>query len=238
MISPVSSLFDRNTEDAVREFQRVFNLDTDGIVGKATWYKIKEVWTGVKQLSELASEGLTLTEVQPAFPEVLRPGDTGIGVSTVQYYLAFLGYFLPELPVIAITGSYNDETRDAVYAFQSLYGLPVDGIVGRDTWNRILNVYDQLLRDLPQDYQNYIEQVYPGRFLAEGDEGAAVRQLQQNLRRIAAQDGAIPAVEVDGVFGPATRRAVVALQRQLRLEQTGAVGPVLWTRAAKLASGL
>ena len=238
VISPVSNLFDRNTEDAVREFQRVFNLDTDGIVGKATWYKIKEVWTGVKQLSELASEGLTLTEVQPAFPEVLRPGDTGIGVSTVQYYLAFLGYFLPELPVIAITGSYNDETRDAVYAFQSLYGLPVDGIVGRDTWNRILNVYDQLLRDLPQDYQNYIEQVYPGRFLAEGDEGAAVRQLQQNLRRIAAQDGAIPAVEVDGVFGPATRRAVVALQRQLRLEQTGAVGPVLWTRAAELASGL
>ena len=201
VISPVSNAFDRNTEDAVREFQRVFNLDADGIVGKATWYKIKEVWTGVKQLSELASEGLTLTEVQPAFPEVLRYGDEGAAVSTVQYYLAFLGYFLPELPQIALTGVFDDATRDAVYTFQSLYGLPVDGVVGRDTWNRLLNVYDQVLRDLPQDYQNYIEQVYPGRFLVLGDEGRAVRQFQENVRKIAAQDPAIPTVEADWPAG-------------------------------------
>ena len=238
VISPVSSAYDRNTEDAVREFQRVFNLEADGIVGKATWYKIKEIWTGVKQLSELASEGLTLTEVEPAFPEVLQYGDEGVAVSTVQYCLAFLGYFLPELPQLDITGRFDDDTRDAVYAFQNAYGLNVDGVVGRDTWNRLLNVYDQLLRDLPQDYQNYIEQVYPGRFLTPGDEGRPVRQLQENLRRIAAQDPAIPTVEVDGIFGEATRRAVTALQRQLGMEQTGAVGPILWTRAAKMASGL
>ena len=110
--------------------------------------------------------------------------------------------------------------------------------MGRDTWNRLLNVYDQLLRDLPQDYQNYIEQVYPGRFLVLGDEGRAVRQLQENIRKIAAQDPAIPTVEVDGVFGPATQRAVLALQRQQGIDQSGAVGPVLWTRVAELASGL
>ena len=192
----------------------------------------------VKQLSELASEGLTLMEVQPTFPEVLRYGDEGVAVSTLQYYLAFLGYFLPEQPPVALTGVFDDDTRDAVYTFQSNYGLPVDGIVGRDTWNRLLNVYDQLLRDLPQDYQNYIEQVYPGRFLVLGDEGRAVRQLQENIRKIAAQDPAIPTVEVDGVFGPATQRAVLALQRQQGIDQSGAVGPVLWTRVAELASGL
>ena len=159
-------------------------------------------------------------------------------ICTVQYYLAFLGYFLPEQPQIALTGRFDDNTRDAVYTFQSRYGLPVDGIVGRDTWNRLLNVYDQLLRDLPQDYQNYIEQVYPGRFLVLGDEGRAVRQLQENIRAIAARDPAIPTVEVDGVFGPATQRAVLALQRQQGIDQSGAVGPVLWTRVAELASGL
>ena len=224
-----SFVFDGDMEEAVRIFQQIFNLAQDGIVGKATWYKIKEVWTGVKQLSELASEGLTLTEVQPTFPEVLRYGDEGVAVSTVQYYLAFLGYFLPEQPPVALTGVFDDDTRDAVYTFQSNYGLPVDGIVGRDTWNRLLNVYDQLLRDLPQDYQNYIEQVYPGRFLVLGDEGRAVRQLQENIRKIAAQDPAIPTVEVDGVFGPATQRAVLALQRQQGIDlllggDVGAVG--------------
>ena len=125
-----------------------------------------------------------------------------------------------------------------MYAFQNAYGLTVDGIVGRDTWNRMLNVYDQILRDLPQDYQNFIEQVYPGRFLALGDEGRSVRQLQQNIRTIAARDPAIPTVEVDGIFGPATQRAVLALQRQQGIDQSGAVGPVLWTRIAELASGL
>ena len=238
IISPVSNAYDRSTEDAVREFQRVFNLEADGIVGKATWYKIKEVWTGVKQLSELASEGLTLAEVAPAFPEVLQYGSKGVTVSTVQYYLAFLGYFLPKLPRLTITGTFDDDTRDAVYAFQSAYGLKVDGVVGRETWNRMLNVYEQLLQDLPLDYRNYIEQVYPGHFLALGDEGPSVRQLQENLRRIAAQNPAIPMVEADGVFGPATRRAVLALQEQLGIEPSGAVGPVLWTRAAEMASGL
>lgn len=238
LISPVSNVYDRSTEDAVREFQRVFNLTADGIVGKATWYRIKEVWVAVKQLSELASEGLTLTEVQPAFPEVLRPGDTGIAVSSLQYYLAFLGFFLPELPQVTITGTFDQDTENAVFIFQQVYGLPMDGVVGRDTWNRLLEVYDRLLQNLPQEYQRYIQQVYPGRFLALGDEGVSVRQLQQNLARIAAQDPAIPAVAVDGVFGEATRRAVMALQAQLGMEQTGTVGPVLWTHAAELASGL
>ena len=40
------------------------------------------------------------------------------------------------------------------------------------------------------------------------------------------------------MFGPATQRAVLALQRQQAIDQSGAVGPVLWTRVAELASGL
>ncbi|WP_289466211.1 peptidoglycan-binding domain-containing protein, partial [Klebsiella pneumoniae] len=41
--APVSNIFDAATEEAVRAFQGIFNLPADGIVGKATWYKIKEV---------------------------------------------------------------------------------------------------------------------------------------------------------------------------------------------------
>lgn len=238
LISPVSGLYDRATEDTVRTFQRVFSLSDDGVVGKATWYRIKEVWAAVKQLSELASEGLTLTEIQPVFPEVLRPGDQGVAIRTLQYYLAFLGYFLPELPGVTITGTFDQITEDAVFTFQQVYGLPVDGVVGRDTWNRLQDVYDQLLQNLPPDYQRYIAQVYPGRFLSLGDEGVSVRQLQENLRRIASQNSAIPEVAVDGLFGQRTRQAVLALQRQLGMDETGAVGPVLWTQAATLASGL
>ena len=46
-ITEISNVFDQETEDAVRAFQRIFNLEEDGIVGKATWYKIKMIYNGV-----------------------------------------------------------------------------------------------------------------------------------------------------------------------------------------------
>ena len=93
-------------------------------------YKIKQIYNGVKQLSELSSEGLTIPEVQRRYAEDLRLGDSGIDVRTVRFYLAFLGYFLPELPMISLSDDFDQELLDAVYTFQRVYGLPVDGVVG------------------------------------------------------------------------------------------------------------
>lgn len=76
-ISEVSNVFGAETEAAVRAFQSIFNLASDGIVGKATWYKIKMIFNGVKSLSEITSEGLTISEAQRVYPEVLRLGTRG-----------------------------------------------------------------------------------------------------------------------------------------------------------------
>ena len=228
-ISEVSNVFDAETEAAVRAFQSIFNLESDGIVGKATWYKIKMIYNGVKSLSEITSEGLTISEAQRVYPEVLRLGDTGLNVETVRFYLAFLGYFLPQLPPIPITDTFDETMLDAVYAFQSAYGLTVDGVVGRNTWNALQNVYEQTLYTLPADYQEFAREVYPGRFLVLGDTGPEVTLLQTRLNQIAAQNSAIPTVTVDGVYGQETARAVRAVQRSLGYSATGAVGPVLWS---------
>ncbi|MBQ2061386.1 MAG: peptidoglycan-binding protein [Oscillospiraceae bacterium] len=236
-IPAVTGVFDVPTEQAVIKFQDVFNLYVDGIVGKATWYKIKEVFNGVKRLSELSSEGLTFSEAQQVYPSVLRRGDTGIAVRIVQYYLAFLGYFYPDLPPIAIDGIFGQETYDAVLTFQNKYGLDVDGIVGRNTWNEIQRVYRAAVADLPPDYQTYIGEAYPGRFLVLGDVNAAVSRLQSNLRRIAAVDPAVPDVAVTGEFDAATAAAVKVIQRQLGLDPTGAVGPILWSEISTRGRG-
>lgn len=228
-ITEISNVFDQETEDAVRTFQRIFNLEEDGIVGKATWYKIKMIYNGVKSLSEITSEGLTIPEAQRVYPEVLRLGDTGLNVETVRFYLAFLGYFLPQVPPIPITDTFDEAMLDAVYAFQSAYGLTVDGVVGRNTWNALQNVYEQTLYTLPADYQEFAREVYPGRFLVLGDTGPEVTLLQTRLNQMAARDSTIPAVAVDGVYGQETARAVRAVQRSLGYSATGAVGPVLWS---------
>lgn len=237
VIPAVTGVFDVPTEQAVIRFQEIFNLAVDGVVGKATWYKVKEIFNGVKRLSELTGEGITFSEAEQVYPRILRRGDSGIAVRIVQYYLAFLGYFLPDLPPIAITGEFGQETYDAVLTFQNKYGLAVDGIVGRDTWNELQRVYRDAVKDLPPDYRTYIGEAYPGRFLVRGDVNAYVTRLQTNLRAIAQSDPAIPEVAVTGEFDEATEQAVKALQRQLGFEPNGVVGPILWSEISTRGRG-
>ena len=215
-INSSASVYDGETEEAVKAFQRIFNLTPDGVVGKATWYRVKEIFSAVKRLSELTCEGLTIPEVERVFRTELSVGDSGVEVETVQYYLAFLGYFYPQLPPIPITGFFDDTTRDAVFTFQSEYGLPVTGVVDIGTFASIEREYKRTVADLPENYQSAVGEPYPGRFLVEGD------------RRIGRVDPAVPEIAADGIFGPQTRRAVEAIQAQLGVEQNGAVGPVEW----------
>ena len=227
-INSTSSVYDGETEEAVKAFQRIFNLTPDGVVGKATWYRIKEIFSAVKRLSELTSEGLTIPEVERVFRTELSVGDSGVEVETVQYYLAFLGYFYPQLPPIPITGFFDDTTRDAVFTFQSEYGLPVTGVVDIGTFASIEREYKRTVADLPENYQSAVGEPYPGRFLVEGDRGEEVRVIQRYISRIGRVDPAVPEIAADGIFGPQTRRAVEAIQAQLGVEQNGAVGPVEW----------
>ena len=229
IINDISPVYDLETEEAVKEFQRIFNLAADGIVGKATWYKLKEIFGGVKRLSELTSEGLTISEVQRQFPKVLQIGDSGTSVRTLQYYLAFIGFFLTEVPQINITGVFDAATRDAVVAFQGLYGISPDGIVGRDTWNYLQWVYSQILGDLPQEYRQFASDIYPGKFIVRGDTGQYVNTVQQALRQISETNSAIPTVELTGVYDEATENAVRAFQAANGIDQTGAVGPITWS---------
>ena len=95
----------------------------------------------------------------------------------------------------------------------------------------------RLLEDLPEDYQQFAREIYPGRFIVLGDRGDTVLFLQQQLNRIAAQDPDIPAVAEDGIFGRGTQAAVLALQRKLGIDPTGAVGPVLWAKIVTQGAG-
>ena len=64
--------------------------------------------------------------------------------------------------------------------------------------------------------------------IQEGDRGIRVEHLQYMLRVIGAYISAIPQIEVDGIFGPATRDAVLAAQRYFGLPQTGSVDLTTW----------
>ncbi len=234
----INGVYDRETENAVKKFQEIFNLDTDGIVGKATWYKIKQIFASVKRLSELTGEGLTISEISRRYTRELSLGSQGPDVEALQYYLAFIGYFYPELPPIPITGFFGELTRDAVFTFQNNYGLPVTGIVDANVFNRVEQVYRAVVSELPANYQSAIGEPYPGKFLVEGDRGESVRIIQGYLNKIGENTPEIPAIAVDGIFGPKTKGAVIAFQQYLGIEETGAIGPVEWAEIITLGNNL
>lgn len=233
-ISGSRGYFEQTTQNAVRQFQHIFNLESDGIVGKDTWYKIKRIYNGIKGLSELYSEGITISEAERKYERVLKKGSRGPSVKILQYYLCFLSYFNLKLPYVAVDWIFGDETRDAVLAFQSLYGLDVDGIVGRDTWDMIQNAYAGVLTSLPDEYRSYSSLLYPGYIITTGASGKVVEQLQTYLKTIAANNPSIPDVTVDGYYGEETKKAVLAVQKLEGIEQNGQVGVLTWNAIVNL----
>ena len=227
-IARADGVFGQDTENAVKTFQQIFNITPDGVVGKATWYRIKRVYFAVKRISELFSEGITVTQAQRQFPSSLEIGDEGVPVRTLQFYLRILSNFIPTMPFVADDGVFGQSTRDAVIAFQTYAGLSPDGVVGRTTWNALINAYDDIESTLRNEYNIASSLPSPGNFLTTGSTGNAVELIQRYLQKIARSDSRVPPVSVDGIYGEGTAAAVREIQRQFGLTQTGAIGPLTW----------
>lgn len=231
-------IFSYDTEDAVKKFQEVFNLTPDGIIGKATWYNIQNIYNSVKRLNDLDSEGLRLEEVSQQFPSVLEEGSSGIGVSSLQYYISYLSKFYDTITPVAVDGIFGPSTRASVISVQNTFGLPTDGVVGEDTWNMIYNAYLGIVRTIPLQYVEGNVIPFPGVFLRVGVESEDVRVMQEYLNFISNYYPEVPSVTPTGYFGYQTQQAVTAVQRLYGLEPNGVVGPVTWNSITSLYSDL
>lgn len=113
----VDGSFGPKTLDAVLDFQRANGLDPDGIVGQLTW----------TQLLRTGSEA--------AMPPTVKYGSRGANVEKLQRLLNAKG----ARPALAVDGIFGTLTLSAVYSFQKVKDLAVDGIVGPKTWAALLN---------------------------------------------------------------------------------------------------
>ena len=237
-INPPFGIFSFDTEEAVKEFQRVFNLTPDGIVGRTTWYTVQQIYNSVKRLNDLDSEGLSLADVTKQFPGVLREGDSNVGVSALQYYLSYLSEFYSSIPRVTVDGIFGASTTNAVRAVQREFGLTPDGIVGEETWKRIYDAYIGIVSTIPLQYTEGNIIPFPGVFLRIGIEDDAVRILQEYLNYISGFIAEIPSVNPTGYFGTRTQEAVVAFQDYYGIEPTGIVGPITWGGITSLYTDL
>ena len=172
----------------------------------------------------------------------LRLGSTGPSVVILQVSLNRIARNYPAIPKIpANDGIFGSRTEAAVRAFQEIFNLTPDGIVGPATWYRIVRIYTAVtaLSELrSQGQQFYSINWSPPTVLQVGNTGEKVRLLQYMLSVLSEYIPSIPSLSVDGIYGPATRSAVLAFQRRAGLPETGTVGQTTWDMIYDQYSGI
>lgn len=162
----------------------------------------------------------------------LRRGSVGPNVVVIQTELNRISQNYPAIPkVSAVDGIFGAATENSVTAFQEIFNLTPDGVVGPATWYALVRLYTAVtsLSELRSQGQRFYTIAWnKGRPLVPGDRGIQVEHLQYMLRVLAAYISQIPSVAVDGIYGSASRSAVLAAQGYFGLPQTGTVDLTTW----------
>ena len=179
---------------------------------------------------------------QSSYPGAsLRSGSRGQAVALIQRALNRISQNFPAIPKLQADGIFGPATQNAVVAFQRVFGLDPDGIVGRVTWNAVERIYGGVLglSELRSEGLRYEDLAWDGpEPLRQGDRGERVSQLQFLISVVGQFISAVPTVSVDGIFGPATREAVLSFQRYEGLPQTGEADDRTWDALFDLYSGI
>ena len=161
--------------------------------------------------------------------------DEKANIYELQTYLRYLSRYINQIPSVNPDGIYGPETREAVRAFQTRFGLPATGEADFETWTRLVEAFDELTR---AEKNVRPVHVYPLDIpdFSEGDDFEEIYVLQIMLRRLAKIYGNIHMPKISGVFDADTKKAVEDFARLYGMETAGRVNRELWNIIADVYS--
>lgn len=140
-LPPLDGIYHTATQNSLKAFQRKEGLPPTGIADKKTWDLLFDRYnTSLKQTA--APVSIALFPRHPA-EFSLRLGDTVFLVSLVQFLLQELELLYGDLDQVTQSGTYDEDTVTATKEFQRRNCLPVTGEINRETWNAMVNAYNQ-----------------------------------------------------------------------------------------------
>lgn len=120
----VDGEFGTKTDKAVRDFQTKYKLEVDGKYGPKSYNKMVDV-----------INGNVTTQIVKIATYTLRRGTKGNNVKTLQENINMaIGSNLK------VDGNFGPDTESALRRFQSIYGLVVDGIYGKNSYTKMKSV--------------------------------------------------------------------------------------------------
>ncbi|MBR2019505.1 MAG: peptidoglycan-binding protein [Clostridia bacterium] len=139
---PLDGIFASQTEEALREFQRLRGLSPTGKADRETWERLYEDYRASLAKSAPPQPILIFPLSPPGY--VILPGSRGVTVSVIQQMLRELHHHYLDLQDVEATGTYDPQTRDAIRFFQEKNTLPANGNVDLLTWNALADQYNTL----------------------------------------------------------------------------------------------
>ncbi len=169
-------------------------------------------------------------------------GSTGEDVQLKQIQLNRISENYPAIPKIPVAdGLFDTATERAVRAYQRIFGLTEDGVIGNATWNSISYIYAAVKRLAELNSEGITLSELPlqrPQILGLGDSGDEVRVLQYYLAVVAEFYNAVPQLVINGQYDTATENTVRAFQRMAGLAEDGVVGIATWTALYRAYRGI
>ncbi|BAY61577.1 peptidoglycan-binding domain 1 [Calothrix brevissima NIES-22] len=201
---PINGNFGSQTQQAVIAFQQAKKLPTDGVVGVGTERSLQQSCPGIVSTSNVNNVNNTNVAGN------LRLGSRGPEVVKLQQRLQRLGYFQGP-----ITGYFGQQTQQALIRYQQ--GAKVQ--VARVPRNPTVTPRVQSAQFNTPSQGG----AYP--ILSQGSQGPEVTKLQQRLQQL----GYLNA-NPTGNFGPLTKDALIAFQKNSGLYANGITDQPTWNR--------
>ena len=139
---PIDGIFERDTEESLKDFQAMVGLPVTGRADRRTWDALYAMY----RASIAENEPPRTVAILPfvAGEILLQKGDEGFTINVLQYMLRELGESLAELEEVEITGIFDDKTARAVRLFRVQNGLPEGETVDLVTWNTLVDRFNRL----------------------------------------------------------------------------------------------
>ena len=144
----------------------------------------------------------------------IQEGASSMAVLKMQHYLNIINKNEGDLPQLKVDGVFGSNTKLAVQFFQYQNKLEYDGIIGTNTWDKIItNVKKYTITPTPNagSLQGPI---------MNGNVGLDVQKMQGYLNQLLLTVN----LSTDGVFGTNTEAAVVRFQTLNGLTADGKIG--------------
>lgn len=139
----LDGIYGRETQSAVKEFQRRQGLAESGIADKETW----DALTGAFAKAEVRRAPAEPLQISLQPFQVIALNEENLHIYLVQGMLSALGNIYFELPPLVLTGILDAPTAQGLRLIQKTAGLEESGELDKETWRHLAQQYRSAIGD-------------------------------------------------------------------------------------------